>query len=125
MSYNPKNPYLGMPCTPFRARISRPVSQVLLSMNPSVRSSISRELVLPVAKDLVNLVGLWVHPTSSLEIHNVFYFVELDGLDGHIVSRWNMATGIAKAYLIVEVKVPHVPTPLVRAVMMRWDCRVG
>ena len=87
-------------------------------MNPSVRSSISRELVLPVAEDLVNLVGFWVHPTSSLEIHYVLYFVELGVLDGHIVSRWNMATGIAKAYLIVEVKILHVPTPLVRAVMV-------
>ena len=95
-------------------------------MNLSVRSSISRELVLPVAKDLVNLVGFWVHPTSSLEIHCIFYFVGLEGLDGHMISRWNMVTGTAKAYLIiVEFKVPHVPAPLVRAVIMWRDRRVG
>lgn len=76
---------------------SRYCLYVLLPIHLSVAFAVSRELVLRLAKDLVDLVRVGVHPTSSSDVHFIFLFVELDMLQRRIVSRQDLITGSAGA----------------------------
>ena len=60
---------------------SRHSLQVLVLVHLFVRFAISPELVLPFAQDLVDFVGLRVHPTDPFEVDNVSLFVQFDRLD--------------------------------------------